>query len=159
MMQEKTKAFDFSLPDQNGVVRTLKEFRGKKLLLYFYPKDMTSGCTVEARVFRDMYTKLKKAGVEIVGVSKDSISSHKKFCEKEDLPFALLSDEKKEVIEKYGVWVEKSMYGKKYMGIQRDSFLIDEKGIVLKHYEKVDPARHAQEVFEDVSQGSFIQSL
>jgi peroxiredoxin Q/BCP len=97
-----------------------------------------------------MYAEFTLMGVEIVGVSTDSVSSHKKFCEKEDLPFLLLSDEKKDVVQKYGVWVEKSMYGKKYMGIQRDSFLIDETGKILKHYTKVKPTDHGKQVLDDV---------
>lgn len=150
MIQEKTKAPDFSLPDQNGVVRTLKEFRGRKVLLYFYPKDMTPGCTIEAKVFGDMYGELTLVGLEIIGVSADSIASHKKFCDKYDLPFPLLFDEKKDVLKEYGVWKEKSMFGKKYMGISRESFLIDEKGVVLKHYENVNPVKHGKEVLEDL---------
>lgn len=144
------KAPAFTLPDQDGVTHSLKEFLGKKVLLYFYPKDMTSGCTVEAQVFRDMYAEFTLMGVEIVGISVDNIASHKKFCEKEDLPFLLLSDEKKSVVEKFGVWKEKSMYGKKYMGIERESFLIDENGKVVKHYVKVKPAEHGKEVLADV---------
>ena len=150
MSLEGKKAPAFSLSDQDGEKHSLKDFLGRKVLLFFYPKDMTSGCTVEAQVFRDMYAEFTLMGVEIIGISKDSVASHKKFCEKEDLPFLLLSDEGLSVVEKYGVWVEKSMYGKKYMGIQRDSFLIDETGKVITHYKKVKPAEHGKEVLADI---------
>jgi len=144
------KAPSFSLKDQDGKVHKLSQYLGGMVLLYFYPKDMTSGCTVEAQGFRDTWKELKKLGVTVLGVSNDSVASHKKFCEKEGLNFPLLADEKKEVVGKYGVWVEKSMYGKKYMGIQRDSFLIGIDGKILKHYEKVKPAEHPDEVIKDV---------
>lgn len=146
------KAPLFSLPDQNGTIHKLADYKGKYVLLYFYPKDMTSGCTVEAQGFRDIQAQLKRAGVVVLGVSADSTARHKKFCEKESLNFPLLSDEEKTVLQKYGVWVEKSMYGRRYMGIQRDSFLIDPDGTVIKHYVKVKPADHPQEVLEDVRQ-------
>lgn len=139
-----------SLKDQDGKVHKLTDYQGGLVLLYFYPKDMTSGCTVEAQGFRDKWKELKKLGVTVLGVSTDSVASHKKFCDKENLNFPLLADEKKEVVAKYGVWVEKSMYGKKYMGIQRDSFLIGKDGKILKHYEKVKPAEHPDEVLADV---------
>ncbi len=143
---------DFKLPDQDGKVHSLKDYTGKYVLLYFYPKDMTSGCTKEAQGFRDNLDKLKKMDVVVLGVSKDPVEKHKKFEEKENLNFSLLSDEEGEVVEKYGVWVEKSMYGKKYMGIQRDSFLIGRDGKVLKHYVKVKAAKHPEEVVKDVGE-------
>lgn len=144
------KAPDFTLLDQNEKEHSLSEFKGKKVLLYFYPKDDTPGCTTEACSFRDRLNELKKHGVQVIGVSCDTPKSHKKFAEKFQLNFPLLADVDKKVVEKYGVWVEKSMYGKKYMGIQRDSFLIDETGKVVKHYEKVKPTEHVDEVKKDL---------
>lgn len=144
------KAPDFKLSDQGGTVRTLKDYLGKTVLLYFYPKDMTSGCTLEAQGFRDLAKEYKKRGIVVLGVSADSVASHKKFCEKESLNFTLLADIDKKTVEKYGVWKEKSMYGKKYMGISRESFLIDGAGKIVKHYEKVKPIEHPEEVLRDV---------
>lgn len=144
------KAPAISLPDENGDKRSLKEFLGQYVLLYFYPKDMTPGCTVEAETFRDKNKQLKKLGVQVIGLSCDSIERHRKFVDKYKLNFPLLADEEKKVVEKYGVWVEKSMYGRKYMGIARDSFLIDPKGKIIKHYVKVKPKEHADEVIADV---------
>lgn len=146
------KAPDFKLPDQNGKLHKLKDYIGKYVVLYFYPKDMTSGCTVEAQSFRDKLKEFQKLGAEVIGLSKDSVKRHKKFEEKEGLNFTLLADEACEVVQKYGVWVEKSMYGKKYMGIQRDSFLIGPDGKILKHYEKVKPQEHVQEVLADIEE-------
>lgn len=131
-------------------MQALKDYLGKKVVLYFYPKDMTSGCTLEAQLFRDKEKEFKKLNTVIFGISIDSVPSHKKFCEKESLNFTLLSDVKKEVVEKYAVWREKSMYGKKYMGIVRESFLIDEAGKVVKHYQNVKPATHADDVLADL---------
>ncbi|MCR4330271.1 MAG: thioredoxin-dependent thiol peroxidase [Patescibacteria group bacterium] len=144
------KAPSFKLKDQDGVIRSLSDYKGQMLLLYFYPKDMTPGCTIEAEVFRDLMKELIQEKVAVLGVSADSSARHKTFCDKHRLNFPLLSDEGKTVLQKYGVWVEKSMYGKKYMGIERESFLIDKNGIVVKHYEKVKPALHPQEVLNDV---------
>ena len=141
---------DFVLSDETGKNNSLKDYRGQKVLLYFYPKDMTSGCTVEAQCFRDRLNDLKALGVQVLGVSPDSVESHLKFKEKEHLNFPLLADTEKEVVQKYGVWQEKSMSGRKYMGVVRQSFLIDEKGVIAKHYEKVTPAEHAEEVIGDV---------
>ena len=141
---------DFALLDQNEQKHKLSDYRGKKVLLYFYPKDMTPGCTVEAQNFRDHLDELTGLGVVILGVSGDDCARHKKFEEKEGLNFTLLAETEKEVVEKYGVWVEKSMYGKKYMGISRESFLIDEEGVVVKHYQKVKPKEHVDEVIADL---------
>ncbi|MCK9351199.1 MAG: thioredoxin-dependent thiol peroxidase [Candidatus Paceibacterota bacterium] len=140
----------FELPDQNGVLHSLLEYRGKKVLLYFYPKDMTKGCTLEAQCFRDHEKELSEKGLVIVGISTDSVASHKKFSEKESLNFTLLSDEKKKVVNQYGVWKQKTLYGKTYMGVVRESFLLDEKGTLIKHYQKVDPLTHPAEVLKDV---------
>lgn len=147
---ENTKAPAFKLEDQDGNVHSLADYAGKWVLLYFYPKDMTPGCTIESEGFRDMEAKFAAKGAQILGVSCDDVKSHKKFVEKHDLNFPLLADVEKKVVEDYGVWVEKSMYGKKYMGIQRDSFLIDPSGKIVKHYEKVKPAEHPKEVLEDL---------
>lgn len=151
MLELGKPAPNFTLPDQDGNEHTLSEYKGKKVLLYFYPKDMTSGCTVEAQLFRDNYSKLQDLGVEVIGISKDDIKSHKKFADKHELPFTLLADTETVVNQAYGVWKEKSMYGKKYMGTQRDSFLIDENGDLVKHYVKVKPATHIDEVLSDLA--------
>jgi peroxiredoxin Q/BCP len=150
-MNEMSKAPDFSLPDQEGKIHSLKEYLGKKVLVYFYPKDMTPGCTAEAKCFRDRLNDFKSAGVQVLGISVDSVDSHKKFAEAHHLNFPLLSDMNKKVVQDYGVWGEKSFMGKKYMGIQRDSFLIDEKGNLLKHYQKVDPKTHPEEILKDLA--------
>lgn len=151
MLETGNPVPDFTLPDQDGNEHSLKDYKGKKVLLYFYPKDMTSGCTVEAQLFRDNYTKLQDLGVEVIGISKDDVKSHKKFADKHELPFTLLADTETTMNQAYGVWKEKSMYGKKYMGTQRDSFLIDEEGKLIKHYIKVKPATHVDEVLTDLA--------
>ncbi|NCN52412.1 thioredoxin-dependent thiol peroxidase [Candidatus Parcubacteria bacterium] len=151
MIQIGKKAPAFKLKDQNGTVHSLKDYAGKKVLLYFYPKDDTSGCTTEACNFRDGYKDFKKNGLVIFGVSADSVASHKRFAEKFTLPFPLLADEDKKVVQAYGVWQKKKMYGREYEGIVRRSFLIDEAGKIAKIYEKVKPAVHAGEVLSDVS--------
>lgn len=120
------------------------------MLLYFYPKDMTPGCTTEACTFRDALNDLQQADVQVIGVSADSVKSHKKFAEKYKLNFPLLADEKKELIEGFGVWKEKLLFGKLGLGISRESFLIDPEGKIVKHYTKVDPKAHPQEVLADV---------
>jgi len=144
------KAPAFTLLDQNDKKHSLSDYAGKKVLLYFYPKDDTPGCTTEACSFRDRLNELKKYGLQVLGVSCDDVKSHKKFAEKFQLNFPLLADTEKKLVEKYDVWKEKSMYGRKYMGIQRDSFLINEKGVIVKHYEKVKPAEHVDEIIEDL---------
>ena len=149
MLQIGKKAPSFSLPDQDGKVHTLQDYAGKKVLLYFYPKDDTPGCTVEACNFRDGYKEFKKVGLVILGVSADSVKSHKKFADKFKLPFPLLADESKKVIESYGVWQKKKFMGREYMGIVRSSFLIDEQGKLAKIYETVKPPVHADEVKKD----------
>lgn len=144
------KAPAFKLLDDEGKERSLAEFKGKTVLLYFYPKDMTPGCTTEACTLRDKMNDLKDLGVVVLGVSKDSVESHKKFKEKERLNFSLLSDPDMKMLESYGVWKEKSIYGKTFLGISRESFLINGEGVVVKHYAKVKPADHADEVIADV---------
>jgi len=146
---ENKRAPAFTLLNQRGEKVSLKQELEKHMVfLFFYPKDMTSGCTTESIGFSDRLKKFEKAGVKIFGVSADSVDRHVKFCEKESLTVDLLSDESKKMIEKYGVWVEKSMYGKKYMGISRESFLIGQNGKVIKHWNKVKPVEHPQEVLE-----------
>lgn len=146
MLKEGAKAPDFRLASDGGETVSLKDFRGQKIILYFYPKDDTSGCTLEAKNFQAELTAFKKKGAVILGVSRDSVASHQKFKKKYGLKFALLADEDGGVCEKYGVWVEKSMYGKKYMGIERTTFVIDEEGRVLRIFPKVKVAGHCGEV-------------
>jgi peroxiredoxin Q/BCP len=141
-----SKAPEFSLPDGNGGTVSLKELKGKTVILYFYPKDNTSGCTKEACEFRDSLPVISKKGGVVVGVSTDSVSSHKKFADKFGLPFPLASDEKKELVKKYGVWKEKSMYGRKYMGVERTTFVIDGRGIITHIFPKVKVAGHVEEL-------------
>ena len=140
------KAPDFSLPDQDGSTVTLKSFMGKQVVLYFYPKDDTSGCTKEACDFRDSLAPIKKAGAVVIGVSKDGKASHQKFIAKYGLPFALLSDEETVVCNAYGVYKEKSMYGRKYMGIERSTFVIDATGRIKALFRKVKVPGHVDEV-------------
>lgn len=137
MLEIGTKAPDFQLPDQNGVVHTLKEYAGKKVVLYFYSKDNTAGCTKQANGFGELYPQFLEKGAVILGVSKDSVASHKKFEEKFQLPFTLLSDPELQAIKAYDVWGEKKLYGKVSMGIIRTTYLIDEKGIIIKAMGKV----------------------
>lgn len=141
-----TLAPDFTLPDATGDTVTLSAERGHTVVLYFYPKDDTPGCTTEACDFRDNWHTLEQRGVRVLGISRDSVASHQKFAEKYGLPFTLLSDEKGEVTEKYGVWGEKSMYGKTFMGISRVTFAIGPDGVIQHVWEKVKPAGHAAEV-------------
>lgn len=141
-----SKAPDFKTTDQDGKEVTLSGLKGKKIVLYFYPKDMTPGCTAEACSLRDNYSALKKAGYEVLGISSDNEKMHKKFIEKEKLPFRLLADVDKSVHAKYGAWIEKSMYGRKYMGTQRVTYIIDENGIIKEAIEKVDTKNHAEQI-------------
>jgi peroxiredoxin Q/BCP len=140
------KAPDFALETGDGKVMTLKDLKGMNVVLYFYPKDNTSGCTREACAFNDNLKTLEKKGAVVIGVSADSVASHKKFADKYALTFPLLSDEKKEMVKKYGVWKEKSMYGKKYMGIERTTFVIDGKGVISHIFPKVKVDGHVEEV-------------
>jgi peroxiredoxin Q/BCP len=142
----------FSLLDQNGKSHTLSEYQGNWLVLYFYPKDNTTGCTKEACMLRDDFLGFKKLQVTIVGVSVDSVKSHKKFADEYKLPFTLLSDEDKKVVNFYGVWGEKFMYGRKYIGTLRTSFLINPKGQIEKIYTKVKPVEHSQQVLKDLKE-------
>lgn len=144
------KAPDFKVNDQDGNPVSLSQFKGKKVVLYFYPKDQTPGCTVEACNLRDNYKVLQKKGYEILGVSTDSEKSHQKFIEKQQLPFSLLADTEKKIHEKYGTWVEKSMYGRKYMGTARVTFVIDDKGVIEEIIEKVDTKNHTSQILGDM---------
>ncbi len=146
MLKVGDKAPEFKLIADNGESVSLKHYRGKKIVLYFYPKDMTSGCTTEACDLRDNIKKLDKKNAVVIGVSPDDTKSHLKFKDKYDLPFTLLSDESKKMLEEYGVWQEKSMYGRKYMGVVRTTFIIDEKGKIEKIFEKVKVERHVDEI-------------
>lgn len=142
------KAPEFSLNDQNGELHNLSDYRGRKVVLYFYPKDDTPGCTKEACNFRGNIARFTTAGVEVIGVSVDSEKSHAKFANKYELPFILLADTEKKVVEDYGVWGEKNFMGRKYLGTTRSTFLIDEEGVIFKIYKKVKPSEHAQEILE-----------
>ena len=146
------KAPAFKLPDSDGNLVSLNEFFGQKVVLYFYPKDNTSGCIAEACDFNNSLNAFDKIKTKVIGISKDSPKSHIKFKEKYDLKFTLLSDETTEIIQKYGVWKEKSMYGKKYMGVERTTFLIDEKGIIRKIYNRVKVDGHVEQVYNDLSE-------
>jgi thioredoxin-dependent peroxiredoxin len=150
MLKVDSIAPDFALPDQDGEIRKLSDFKGSWLLLYFYPKDDTPGCTKEACAIRDNYDGFNKIEAEVVGVSADSPEKHQKFINKYDLPFTLLSDTEKKMLRKYKVWGEKKFMGKSYEGISRASYLIDPPSVIKKVYPKVNPESHAQEVIEDL---------
>jgi len=152
MIEAGKKAPTFSLPDSDGNKISLKDYLGKKVVLYFYPKDMTSGCTKEACDFRDASPNFNKVKAVVLGVSADSVERHKKFSDKYELPFLLLSDENKKVLEKYGVWKEKSMYGRKYMGIERTTVIIDEQGKIAKIFHKVKVNGHIDEVLKVIDE-------
>jgi len=151
VVEEGKKAPAFSLPASSGAKVSLKDFAGKKVVLYFYPKDNTPGCTTEAQGFRDAARKFNKLGAVVLGVSKDSVASHCKFIEKHELNFTLLSDEDGDVLVKYGAWGEKNMYGKKMMGIIRSTFVIDESAVVRKVFRSVKVAGHVDKVLEAVA--------
>jgi len=140
------KAPEFDLPTGDGKNLSLKDLKGKKVVLYFYPKDNTSGCTKEACSFQDNLKAIQKKGAVVVGVSPDGADSHRKFAEKYELTFPLVSDEKKEIVKKYGVWKEKSLYGRKYMGVERTTFIIDGKGVVSHIFPKVKVDGHTEEI-------------
>jgi peroxiredoxin Q/BCP len=146
MLQEGSQAPDFTLPDENGSEVSLSQFRGKKVVLYFYPKDNTPGCTKEACSFRDNYDAILDKGAVVIGVSADSAKSHQNFKSKYELPFYLLSDPEKGTIQQYEAWGEKKMYGKSYEGVIRSTYVIDEEGRIARVFPKVKPAEHASEV-------------
>ena len=150
-LKEGDKAPAFESVDEKGEKITLEEYRGKKVVLYFYPKDNTPGCTAEACDLRDNYSQFTEKGFEIIGVSADSQNSHMKFKTKYDLPFRLISDVDKKVLQAYGAWGEKKMYGKSYMGIVRKTFIINEEGYVEKIIEKVKTKEHSKQIFTELS--------
>ena len=150
MLATGIKAPDFTLPDQNGKMVSLSDYRGQKVVLYFYPKDMTAGCTKQACGFAELYPQFDENGAVVLGVSKDTVASHKKFEEKYGLPFTLLSDTEKEVIQKYDVWKEKKNYGKVSMGVVRTTYLIDENGIIIKAMDKVKAADNPLQVLDEL---------
>jgi len=150
MLEVGTKAPAFSLPDQNGTVHTLEEYKGKKVVLYFYPKDNTSGCSKQACGFAQIYPQFTEKGAVVIGISKDSVASHKKFEEKFGLPFTLLSDTELSAIQAYDVWKEKTMCGKTSMGVVRTTFLIDENGIIAKAFGNVKAAENPAKMLEEV---------
>lgn len=150
MLQDGENAPDFSLPDDAGSVVRLSKLKGRPVVVYFYPKDDTSGCTQEAKDFSCLADQFAKAGADVVGISPDSAASHKKFKTKHDLPLRLLADENKDAANAYGVWVEKSMYGRKYMGVERSTFLIDSKGKIVRSWRKVKIPGHVEDVLAAV---------
>ena len=150
MLEVGTKAPGFKLPDQNGDIHTLEEYRGRKVILYFYPKDNTAGCTKQACGFGELYPQFTEKGAVVIGISKDSVKSHKNFETKYGLPFTLLSDTELEAIQAYDVWKEKKNYGRVYMGIVRTTYLIDEDGIIVKAMDKVKAAANPQQVLDEL---------
>ena len=150
MLETGIQAPSFSLPDQNGNLHTLEEYRGRKVVLYFYPRDNTPGCTKQACSFRDLYPQFMEKGAVVLGVSKDSVASHKKFEEKFGLPFTLLSDPELSCIQAYDVWQEKNMYGKKTMCVVRTTYLIDEQGMIVKAFGKVKAAENPAQMLDEL---------
>ena len=150
MLNPNTLAPDFALPDQNGEIRRLSDYRGRKVILYFYSKDMTSGCTKQACGFAELYPQFSEKGAVILGVSKDTVASHKKFEEKYGLPFTLLSDPEKAVIQAYDVWKEKKMSGKVSMGVVRTTYLIDEEGMIRKAFGNVKAADNPGKMLSEI---------
>jgi peroxiredoxin Q/BCP len=150
MLAEGDPAPDFVLPADDGGTVRLEDLRGKKVVLYFYPKDDTPGCTKEACAFRDRHDAFRERGVVVLGVSKDDVASHRRFKEKYGLPFTLLSDPETKVLDAYGAWGERKMYGRTFMGTRRMTYLIDEEGRIAKVYPKVTPAQHADEILGDL---------
>lgn len=150
MLEIGTKAPDFTLPDQNGNMHSLSEYRGKKVILYFYPKDNTAGCTKQACGFAERYPQFTEKGAVVLGISKDSVASHKKFEEKYGLPFTLLADPELAAIQAYDVWQEKKNYGKTYMGVVRSTYLIDENGKIVKAFDKVKAADNPEQMLGEL---------
>lgn len=150
MLEVGTKAPDFTLPDQNGDLHSLSEYKGKKIILYFYPKDNTAGCTKQACGFAERYPQFIEKGAVVLGISKDSVASHKKFEEKYGLPFTILSDPELVAIQAYDVWQEKKNYGKTYMGVVRTTYLIDEEGKIAKAFDKVKAADNPEQMLGEL---------
>ena len=151
MLEIGTKAPDFTLPDQNGNMHSLSDYRGKKIILYFYPKDNTPGCTKQACGFAERYPQFIEKGAVVLGISKDSVASHKKFEEKYGLPFTILSDPELVAIQAYDVWQEKKNYGKTYMGVVRTTYLIDEEGKIARAFDKVKAADNPEQMLGELS--------
>ena len=151
MLAIGAQAPDFTLPDQNGEMKSLSDYKGQKVILYFYPKDMTSGCSKQACAFGELYPQFREKGAVVLGVSKDSVASHKRFEEKNGLPFTLLSDTEKTVIQAYDVWKEKKLYGKVSMGVVRTTYLIDESGVIVKAFDKVKAAENPAQMLGALS--------
>ena len=145
-LKQSSKAPDFELLDQDGRLHKLSDYKGRKIVLYFYPKDSTPGCTIEACNFRNDEALYKKKGAVILGISTDDVKSHRKFADKYKLPFTLLADPEKTVVNAYGVWKEKSFIGRKYMGTSRETFIIDEKGKIIKHFDDVKIKNHSKDI-------------
>ncbi|MGM9683094.1 MAG: thioredoxin-dependent thiol peroxidase [Eubacteriales bacterium] len=150
MLEAGMKAPDFTLSDKDGRVVSLADFRGKKVVLYFYPKDNTPGCTRQACAFAGLYGQFRDKGAEVIGISKDGVKSHAGFAEKHGLPFVLLSDPELKVIKDYGVWTERKLYGKLGFGVSRTTFIIDENGVIIKVMKKVKPDTNAAEVLSEL---------
>ena len=148
MIEEGRQVPKFQLEDANGKIIKSSDFKGKKHVIYFYPRDFTPGCTTEADEFSKDYSKFKKAGIEVIGISKDDVSSHRKFCDKMKIPYILLSDIEADVCKKFGVWGLKKFMGREFMGINRSTFLVNEKGEIFKVFPKVKPSGHSKEVLE-----------
>ena len=150
LLETGTKAPDFALADKDGNVVKLSDFAGKKVVVYFYPKDSTPGCTRQACAFAAAYGEYEELGVSVIGISKDSVKSHQNFAAKQNLPFILLSDPERQAIEAYGVWQEKKLYGKVSMGVVRSTFVIDENGVIEKVFAKVKPDTNAAEILDSL---------
>ncbi len=150
MLTINTQAPDFTLPDQDGKIHSLSDYKGRKVILYFYPKDNTSGCTKQACAFSELFPHFREKGAEIIGISKDSVASHKKFQEKFNLKFTLLADTEKTAIQAYDVWKEKTLYGKQSFGVVRTTYLIDENGIITKAFSNVKAAENPGQMLEEI---------
>ena len=151
MLEIGTQAPDFTLPDQNGDLHSLSDYRGQKVILYFYPRDMTAGCTKQACAFGDLYPQFREKGAVVIGISKDIVASHKRFEQKHGLPFTLLSDTELVAIQAYDVWKEKKLYGKVSMGVVRTTYLIDEDGRIVKAFGKVKAADNPAQMLAELS--------
>lgn len=154
LLEKGSKAPQFSSVDQDGTPVSLQDFLGRKVVLYFYPKDDTPGCTKEACAFRDSFPKFKEIGVEVLGVSVDGEAKHKKFTTKYELPFRLVVDDEKRIVEQYGVWGKKKFMGREYMGTNRVTYLVDEQGVIEEVWPKVKPDKHAEEILEYLAKHS-----